>query len=187
MASIQLKNSLIYYYGSPSGYLKDSKATVDTIFECEELKDWCNNRKYAVTFTVGIFDRLSRKENLLESQEQEPPIKKVRIWQLKADSDFAMRFISFEEFEKHFGEPSIDCYSLIYDGNLSTNNLDEIYEICTNNHPKGYNGHSISISDVVELYDESSSSFYYVDRFSFQQINFEPSEKIQGFDMKMEL
>lgn len=187
MESIKLKNSIIYYYGSPSGYLKDSKATVDTMFKCEELKDWCNNKQYDVTFADGIFDRLARKENLLESQENEIPLKNVRIWQLKADSDFSMRFISLEELKKQFGEPSKDSYLTVYDGNLSTNNLDEIYEICNMNHPVGYNGHSLSMSDVVELYDESGSSFHYVDRFGFQEIDFESSDPTQGFDMKMKL
>ncbi|WP_313527836.1 YodL domain-containing protein [Anaerotignum sp.] len=187
MESIKLKNSIIHYYGSPSGYLKDGKATVDIMFECEELKDWCKNRQYAVTFADGIFDRLARKENLLDSQENEISLKNVRIWQLNADSDFSMRFISFDEFEKKFGEPSKDHYDVIYDGNLSTNNLDEIYEICNLNHPTGYKGHSLSMSDVVELYDENGSEFHYVDRFGFQQIDFEQSEQTQGFDMKMEL
>ena len=43
------------------------------------------------------------------------------------------------------------------------------------------------MSDVVELYDEVGSSFHYVDRFGFQQIDFEPSEPTQDFDMKMQL
>lgn len=187
MESIKLKNSIIHYYGSPSGYLKDGKATVDSIFECEELKDWCKNRQYTVTFDDGIFDRLARKENLSESQENEIPLKNIRIWQLNADSDFSMRFISFDEFEKKFGDPSKDSYDVVYDGNLSTNNLDEIYEICNINHPADYRGHSLSMSDVVELYDENGSEFHYVNRFGFQQIDFEPSEQKQGFDMKMEL
>lgn len=187
MESIKLKNSIIHYYGSPSGYLKDDKATVDTMFECEELKDWCKNRQYAVTFADGIFDRLARKENLLDSQENELLLQNVRIWQLKADSDFSMRFISFDEFKKQFGEPSKDSYEVIYDGNLSTNNLDEIYEICNINHPAGYHGHSLSMSDIVELYDEKVSTFHYVDRFGFQKFNFESTEQTNSFDMKIEL
>ena len=64
MESIQLKNSIIHYYGSPSGYLKDGKATVDIMFECEELKDWCKNRQYAVTFADG--DVYKRQELIHE-------------------------------------------------------------------------------------------------------------------------
>ncbi len=179
MEGIKLKNSLIYYYGSPSGYLKDGKATVDTMFETEELKSWCREKKYAVVFTDGIFDRLARKENILEFTENEILLKKVRIWQLKANSDFSMRFISLDEFEKQFGNPSMESYECIYDGKLSTNDLEDIYTICNSNHPQNYKGHSLSMSDVVELYNENGSSFHYVDRFEFKEIEFTDQEQIQ--------
>ena len=68
---------------------------------------------------------------------------------------------------------------------MRTNNLDAIYDICNVNHPDGYKGHSLSMSDVVELYDESSSSFHYVDRFGFKEIDFDEQEQSLQFDMKM--
>ena len=187
MESIKLKKSLIYYYGSPSGYLKDGKANIDTMFLCEEITAWCKEKKVEPCFSNGIFESLMRKEDVSQFMKSEETLKNVRIWQLKADSDFSMRFISFDEFEKQFGMPNKVSFEAVYDGNLSTNNLDEIYEICNINHPNGYNGHSLSMSDVVELYDNNSSSFHYVDRFGFKEISFEPSEPTQGFDMKMEL
>lgn len=119
--------------------------------------------------------------------KSEETLKNVRIWQLNADSDFSKRFISFDEFKEKFGEPGKDSYNAIFDGSLPTNNLDEIYEICNLNHPKDYRGHSLSMSDVVELYDDNGSSFHYVDRFGFKEISFEPSDQAQGFNMKMEL
>jgi len=33
------------------------------------------------------------------------------------------------------------------------------------------------MSDVVELYDDSGSSFHYVDRFGFKEISFRPREQ----------
>ena len=42
----------------------------------------------------------------------------------------------------------------------------------------GYMGHSLSVSDVIELYDEGSSEFYYVDYTDFKPVAFggpEPS------------
>ena len=177
MEAIKLKNSIIYYYKSPSGYLQNGKATIDTMFECDELKDWCSKNHYETVFTDGIFDRLVGKESISQFMENE----------IALNSDFSMRFIALEEFEHQFGQPRADNYEVIYDGSLGTNNLDEIYEICNINHPKDYKGHSLSMSDVVELYDEVGSSLHYVDRFGFQQIDFEPSEPTQDFDMKMQL
>ncbi len=84
-----------------------------------------------------------------------------------------MRFISFDEFKEKFGEPSKDNFEVVFDGSLPTNNIDAIYEICNINHPDGYKGHSLSMSDVVELYDESGSEFHYVDQFGFREVDFE--------------
>lgn len=187
MESVKLKNSIIYYYGTPTGYLKDGKANLDSSFLCDELKDWCKEKKLEPCFSEGIFEVLAQKEDVSQFMKSEETLKNVRIWQLNADSDFSMRFISFDEFKEKFGEPSKDSYKAIFDGSLPTNNLDEIYEICNLNHPKGYQGHSLSMSDVVELYDENGSEFHYVDRFGFKEITFQPSEPTQGFEIKMEL
>lgn len=186
MDSIKLKNSLIYYYGSPSGYLKDGKANLDSSFLCDEIKEWCKEKKIEPCFSDGIFECLMRKEDASQFMKNEESLKNVRIWQLKADSDFSMRFISFDEFKEKFGEPSKDNFEVVFDGSLLTNNLDAIYEICNINHPNGYRGHSLSMSDVVELYDENGSIFYYVDRFGFKEIDFKLSEQTQDFNMKMQ-
>lgn len=187
MESVKLKNSIIYYYGTPTGYLKDGKANFDSSFLCDEIKEWCKEKRLEFCFSDGIFEVLSKKEDVSQFMKSEETLKNVRIWQLNADSDFSMRFISFDELKERFGEPHKDSFEVVFDGSLSTNNLDMIYEICNLNHPKDYRGHSLSMSDVVELYDENGSEFHYVDRFGFKEISFEPSEQAQGFDMKMEL
>lgn len=185
MESVKLKNSIIYYYGTPTGYLKDGKVNLDSAFLCDELKDWCREKRLELCFSEGIFEALARKEDAAQFMKSEETLKNVRIWQLNADSDFSMRFISFDEFKERFGEPIKNSFDVVFDGSLPTNNLDMIYEICNLNHPKGYHGHSLSMSDVVELYDDNGSSFHYVDRFGFRQMDFEKSEKPQIFEMKM--
>lgn len=187
MESIRLKNNLIYYYGSPCGYVKDNKATIDSQFNCEELNDWCSKSNYEMSFAKGVFDNLVNNEDMSQFSVNEITFKNVRIWQLKADSDFSMRFISFAEFEKQFGQPCKESYNVIFDGNLQTNNLEQIYGICNYDHPEGYNGHSLSMSDVVELYDKDGSSFHYVDRFGFKEVDFDAPEQKQTFEMKMQL
>ena len=63
---------------------------------------------------------------------------------------------------------------------MCTNDLNEIYDILNSNCPRDYNGHALSMSDVVELYDEEKSSFYYVDQFGFKDIDFVSQEPQQG-------
>ena len=83
-------------------------------------------------------------------------------------------------FESH-----LENYNIVYDGQLDTNDLEAIYTRCNVNHPLGYNGHSLSMSDVVELYDAQGSEYHYCDRFGFQKISFGGSEQTQAMKMSM--
>jgi len=88
-----------------------------------------------------------------------------------------MKFIGYDELLEHFGEPDPDNYRVVYDGEVETNDLEELFAKFNLDHPPGYEGHSLSMSDVVELYDDSGSSFHYVDRFGFREISFQPPEQ----------
>jgi len=88
-----------------------------------------------------------------------------------------MKFIGYDELLERFGEPDPNNYQAVYDGEVETNNLDELFAKFNLNHPPGYEGHSLSMSDVVELYDSSGSTFHYVDRFGFKEISFQPPEQ----------
>ena len=133
--------------------------------------DFCLERNLQYEFKEGIFDKLAEKEEISQFDTKENKLKKVRIWQLKPSSDFSMRFISFDELMKNFGKPDKNNYKVVFDGELPTDNLESIYEICNLNQPDGYEGHALSISDVIELYD-TQSKFYYVDKIGFKEIDF---------------
>lgn len=81
-------------------------------------------------------------------------------------------------------------YELVYVGGLS--GLQEEYPHCGTqpdmleaifakfniNHPADFKGHSLSVSDVVVLHDDSGNSAYYVDTFGFTAL----SGFIQGLE-----
>ena len=176
MHTITLKNGLISYYGNPAGYIEKDAAVVDSIFQNDELSAWLQSRALTPCWTDGVMERLLAGEQLAPSGETAAPLKNVRIWQLKPETDVRMKFISLDELNVQFGLPGPDSYRIAYDGQLGTNDLEAIYERCNVNHPPGYNGHSLSMSDVVELYDNAGSSFYYCDRFGFKEIGFAPEQ-----------
>jgi hypothetical protein len=74
---------------------------------------------------------------------------------------------------------------VVFDGELETNDLESIYTKFNIDHPSDFKGHSLSISDVVELYDENSSEFYYVNRFGFKEIEFEEKSHEQSMVIGM--
>jgi len=173
MSGIEMKNGCIFYYGNPAGYLNENGATVDTMFQSRELEKWLADKKITPNWSDGVFERLSKGEIAGE------------LWQLKSDSDFELRFKSYEDAVKASGEPSMSNYEVVYDGELETNDLEAIYAKFNLDHPSDFKGHSLSISDVVELYDGSGREFHYVDRFGFQQIGFTEPEQEHGMCMGM--
>ncbi len=186
MNGIQIKNNRILYYGNTAGYIDRDKAVVDPMFENDELKSYLSNtRGLDIEWMPGTYERLT--EGKLDPEGNAQPLKKCRVWQLRPDVDPMMKFIGYDELLKHFGEPDPDNYRMVYDGKVDTNNLEELFAKFNLDHPSGYEGHSLSMSDVVELYDGSGSSFHYVDRFGFKEISFQPPEQelYQGPTMSM--
>jgi hypothetical protein len=184
MQGITLKNSLISYYGNPAGYTEKDAAVVDRIFENEELTSWLQSHSLTPKWTDGVMERLLACHQP-GATETAAPLKNVRIWQLKPETDVYMKFISLDEMTNKFGEPTPEHYRIAYDGQLGTNDLEAIFTRCNTNHPPGYNGHSLSMSDVVELYDSTGSEYHYCDRFGFKQIAFEEAPQTLGMAESM--
>lgn len=196
MEGITLKNGRIYYYGTPAGYITSGEpsekdgAVVDRDFKNEEFANWLSSHSLTTSWSDGVMERLLAGEPL-GGVESATPLKNVRIWQLKPDTDVRMKFISYEEVIKSCGEPNPADYQVAYDGQLGTNDLEVIFERCNMDHPPGYHGHSLSMSDVVELYDGNAnnagknSSFHYCDRFGFQEIEFKENSQTQGMEQSM--
>ena len=63
-------------------------------------------------------------------------------------------------------------YELVYVGELSgTMSLEDIFERFNMDHPKGFRGHSLSVSDVVVLNDGENVTAHFIDSISFEQLD----------------
>ena len=144
------------------------------MFRTDELNQYLSRMNLAPRWEDGIFDRLVSGE--MAGEEPAQSRTGCRIWQLKKDVDVAMRFIGYEDQVRKFGEPDAGNYTLVFDGDLGTSDLERIYTICRDAPPPGYQGYRMALSDVVELYDDSGSEFYYCDRVGFQPIRFEQKQ-----------
>lgn len=113
---------------------------------------------------------------------------KVPSAHLSVKGGLGLRYLHFEGTEslKKLGiiKDSLNAikpenYELIYVGEMSTlsaeygllltreDKLETIYEKLNINHPKGYRGHSLSVSDIVVLHINGKNSAHYVDSFGF--------------------
>ena len=131
----------------------------------------------------GIYDRLISGE-----EAQTEILKLCRIYQLKPSVDVQMKFISLSDMKRlGFGNPNIKNYDVVYDGNIETNDLDEIYgKLYIDAEVDGYSGHAMTMSDVIELYDDNESTFYYVDKDGYTRIQFLDEEPEISAEMQTE-
>ena len=182
MRNIRMEKEMILYYGNPAGYVSGGKAMVDPLFQSEELNAFLSRQKdiSEVKWTDGVYDRLVNGQ---KDTQEITLLKSCRVCQLNPESDIRIRFISLGDFCKTFGEPQMSDYQTVYDGEVETNDLEALYTKFNIAHPPGYAGHSLSMSDVLELYDENGSSFHYCDRFGFEEISFAPPAQAQTMQL----
>ena len=139
-------------------------------------------------------------EKMMESEKGT-----VAILQLAHfEEHFKRRFVSFDQLQRITKEtPDVANYELVHLKEIPKESLEDKKRACSDLYiefnadclrPADYYGHSLSVSDVIVLYDgkEEFSSFY-VDDIGFNQLpdNFlsdDMKEKISsGFDVRKEL
>lgn len=105
---------------------------------------------------------------------------KIKIYQINDDRDLnRMMFMAYDRLERFQGSSEVDCkiYDKIYESEVSCNNLEEIYQMFNMERPKDFKGHSLSVSDVVEVSESETiaAGFYFCDSFGFQKVAFDPT------------
>ena len=171
MKSINItKEGILEYYGNRVGYVKNDTAFVDEMFKKADIADFLRKENgFKIEWQKDIYDRLIKGE--ITNPEQ-IALKNCRLYQLKSTTNVRMRFIGYKELkERGFREPNVADYKVVYDGNVGTNDLEGIYDRFDGpNKPEGFTEGGIYISDVIELYDDNSSEFYYVNPTSFEKL-----------------
>ena len=181
MRSVEMKNRCLLYYGNPVGYRTEQGVVADSMFRREELEDWLARKGLAVRWEDGIYDRLS-SGGYQKAADNGPALKSCRIWQLGPSAPAAMRFIGLDRMSGEYGGPDLTRYQAVFDGTVSTNSLDGIWEVfCRRS--LGSDGQPLAISDLVELYDHSGTEFYYVDRTAIVPVQLKAPEQESGMTM----
>lgn len=172
--------NLVNFYGNRAGFVKGKTAYIDAMFDRAELRSILKE-KYSLETQIeeGLYDRLISGD-MIEAET----LKRCRIYQLKPDVNVRMKFISLKDLQKlGFGKPNPDNYIIVFDGNIGSSEPDEIYtKLTTENSVESYAGHVMAISDVIELYDDSGSIFYYVDKGGYPIIDFYRSSSEQRME-----
>lgn len=102
---------------------------------------------------------------------------RIRIYQIEMSLDEQnVAFRSYAEMqEKYPGDVPANLYRMIYEGVVPTKEFSVVFYIFNMAHPQDYRGRSLSVSDVIEVVEESISTFYYVDTIGFREVLFDTS------------
>ena len=102
---------------------------------------------------------------------------KIRIYQIDLSlDDQRVAFRSHAEIQSQYGgRIPAELYRKAYEGTVEAENLEDVFYIFNMAHPQDYRGRSLSVSDVIEVVEESSSTFYYVDTIGFREVSFDTS------------
>ena len=71
-------------------------------------------------------------------------------------------------------EVNLKNYKMTYEGEMPINlisdlsPLDQIFQELNINHPADYKGHSLSVSDLIEM----NGKFYFCDSYGWEEVNF---------------
>lgn len=117
-----------------------------------------------------------RKERFADTTS---PWESYEIWQISNDSELRdFLFMRWEFMQKIGVTPSPSGYTKVYQGEIlesepaknTENVLDFLFFQFNTHHPKGYKGHSLSISDVIVLNKKDTKEAYFVDDIGFKLI-----------------
>jgi hypothetical protein len=84
-------------------------------------------------------------------------------------------FENYDSIIKKYGAVPAEIYDIVFDGDIGSDVLGDIWLRFNVSHPVGYTGRSLSVSDVVEIYDSGGSRFLFCDTVGFKQIEFDSS------------
>lgn len=165
------RENLIRQGGTPIGYFDGENAVMDAAFiGCDTGRRLVREGR-AVRWQNGLAEKLRNLE------QNVPSVRRVRVYQLKPDVDPARKFIGYQELKELSGGPALKEYREVFCGQLDTDNPDELYErFNAAKLPKGYRGHRLSISDLLELIGEDTSEFWYLDLNGFIPVKFDKEE-----------
>ncbi|MCI8524814.1 MAG: DUF3846 domain-containing protein [Oscillospiraceae bacterium] len=104
---------------------------------------------------------------------------KIKIYQIDTKRDKArVRFESLDALERDTGSREIDSriYNRVYAGEVDCASLEDVYWKFNQKPPADFYGHSLSVSDVVEIVKEDASTFHYCDSIGFAEVAFQPEQ-----------
>lgn len=108
---------------------------------------------------------------------------KIAIFQINNERDkHHVRFMNFERTRHVLGSNEIqsEIYEKVFEGEMNCLTLEDVYTMFNTNHPDGYFGRSMSVSDIVQIFDGVESGFYFCDSFGWKKVQLDPTKIVDA-------
>ena len=107
---------------------------------------------------------------------------KMKLYQINMDRDEkGLAFMNYEFVKRRTHSDLIDrtIYDCVFEGEVNCKSLESVYALFNLHHPEGYQGRSLSVSDVVEIVesDHVPKGMYFCDSIGFKEVLFDHKEK----------
>ena len=105
----------------------------------------------------------------------------IKIYQINLDRDEeGVAFESMDMLERyqHTKEINPEIYDKVFEGMVEARDLEDVFRIFNIDHPDGYRGRSLSVSDIVETVDKDTGEhcWHYCDKIGFKEVSFDPNK-----------
>lgn len=102
---------------------------------------------------------------------------RLRIFQINPDRDRCkVKFMRYSDLAALQGSQNVnpEIYDLVWEEeDAEKTSLDGIYARFNLAIPKGFFGHSLSVSDVIEIRGTENDGYFYCDYADFKEIDFD--------------
>lgn len=104
----------------------------------------------------------------------------IKIYQINRTRDVdRIKFLGLDNLKDFRGIQDINSriYDMVYQGSVEAGDLEDVYRIFNTECPQDFKGHSLSVSDVVEVVEGPGTApgFYFCDCIGFQRVEFNPA------------
>lgn len=102
----------------------------------------------------------------------------IRIYQINMGRDEKrVAFMGLDTLKQLQGTEEINSsiYDCVFSGEVNCDGLEDVFQKFNVDHPDGYSGRSLSVSDVVEITESNDlePGFYYCDSVGFKTVEFD--------------
>jgi len=105
---------------------------------------------------------------------------KLKVYQIDNHLDkYNVHFSDYDTTLYRAGEVSPSLYKCVFDGNIEAETLEDVYIRLNINHPVGFQGYSLSVSDIIEIFPDTNHPEAYAECYYCDIIGF---KKLKDFD-----